>query len=239
MKRIIYLLLFILVGSFQKAYTQENKTAKTSDLEKFYKFLGENIKYPEKARLVDAQGNSLILLTISDGTLKKFTVTNANPELGFDEEVTQKLFAYKDFSKLQSGNYALVTSYRIADSKSPVKNENYLIPKGYSELKLVIMGFGMNKVGAIDTAQANPKSKNGFKVNFTRGSLQNSEGKHPLVILNDDVIEYDFMKNIDPNSIQSVSVLKDAASILKYGEEGRNGVIIILTKDYTPKKTVK
>jgi TonB-dependent SusC/RagA subfamily outer membrane receptor len=238
MKKVIYLLLLSIYSI--GAIAQEKKNANSANWDDFYKYLGSSLKYPEKAKALDAQGNSVILLTVNNGVVKKFTVNNANPELGFDEEVVQNLFNYKNFNKSQDGNYALITSYRISDSKSPIKNENYIIPKGYAELKIVVMGYGANKVGAVDTASVYPaNSKNGFKVNFRGSSLQSADGKHPLVVLNDDVIEYDFMKNIDPKTIQTVTILKDATSILKYGEEGKNGVIIISTKDYVPKKTIK
>lgn len=39
---------------------------------------------------------------------------------------------------------------------------------------------------------------------------------------------------IDPDDIQQIEVLKDKKAIDKYGEEGKNGVIIITTKN--PKK---
>ncbi|WP_316769523.1 TonB-dependent receptor plug domain-containing protein [Pedobacter frigiditerrae] len=233
MKRIIYFLLLSICSTVVIA--QEKKVANGIDWDKFYKYLGSNVKYPEKAKMLDAQGNSVILLTVTNGAIKKFTVNNANPELGFDEEVVKNLFNYKPFNKNQDGNYALITSFRISDSKSPIKNEHYIIPKGYAELKLVVMGYGANKVGAIDTAN----SKNGFKINFTHGSLQNPDGKRPLIIVNDEAIEYSLMNTVNPNNIQSISILKDAASTLKYGEEGKNGVIIIQTKDYIPKNTVK
>lgn len=42
---------------------------------------------------------------------------------------------------------------------------------------------------------------------------------------------------IDPDDIQQIEVLKDKKAIEKYGEEGKNGVIIITTKD--PKKYKK
>lgn len=233
MKKIIYLLLLSICSI--GAIAQEKKVVDSKDWDSFYKHLGDNIKYPEKAKMLDAQGNSVILLTVTNGAIKRFTVNNANPELGFDEEVVKNLFDYKNFTKSQDGNYALITSYRISDSKSPIKNEHYIIPKGYSELKLVIMGFASNKVGVIDTAS----TKKGFKVNFIHGSLQNADGKHPLIIVNDEVIEYSLMNTVNPSNINTVTILKNADSILKYGEEGKNGVIIIQTKDYIPKKTVK
>jgi TonB-linked SusC/RagA family outer membrane protein len=56
------------------------------------------------------------------------------------------------------------------------------------------------------------------------GTLNNS---NPLVII--DGIEGDF-DQLNPNDIESVSVLKDAASAAIYGSKAANGVILITTK---------
>jgi TonB-dependent SusC/RagA subfamily outer membrane receptor len=47
------------------------------------------------------------------------------------------------------------------------------------------------------------------------------------------------LEKFDPNSIASVSVLKDAQATAIYGVEGVNGVIIITTKKFSKKKTEK
>lgn len=57
-------------------------------------------------------------------------------------------------------------------------------------------------------------------------SLTNTN-KGPLILV--DGIERDF-KQLDPEDIESVTVLKDAASTAVYGVRGGNGVIIITTK---------
>jgi TonB-dependent SusC/RagA subfamily outer membrane receptor len=56
----------------------------------------------------------------------------------------------------------------------------------------------------------------------------------PLYII--DGKEADGIENIDKESIKSISVIKDAATNLEYGDKGKNGVIIITTKKATPKK---
>lgn len=45
------------------------------------------------------------------------------------------------------------------------------------------------------------------------------------------------IEDIDPSDIESVNVLKGELATQKYGDEGKNGVIIITTKD--PKKYQK
>jgi TonB-dependent SusC/RagA subfamily outer membrane receptor len=53
-------------------------------------------------------------------------------------------------------------------------------------------------------------------------------GVNPMVLI--DGVEGD-MASLDPNTIQSVSVLKDAASAAIYGSRAANGVILVTTKD--------
>ena len=55
-----------------------------------------------------------------------------------------------------------------------------------------------------------------------------SAGSSPLVLI--DGVEGDINK-LDPNVIESVSVLKDAASASIYGSRAANGVILVKTKD--------
>jgi TonB-linked SusC/RagA family outer membrane protein len=50
----------------------------------------------------------------------------------------------------------------------------------------------------------------------------------PLIVV--DGIKRDNIRQIDPNSIESVTILKDAAAVAPYGIGGANGVILITTK---------
>lgn len=54
-------------------------------------------------------------------------------------------------------------------------------------------------------------------------------GKSPMIVL--DGIPYDKdIKNINPDDIESITVLKDKSALDIYGEDGKNGVILITTK---------
>lgn len=52
-------------------------------------------------------------------------------------------------------------------------------------------------------------------------------GSEPLVLVDGQVQS---LNDIDPNSIESISVLKDAASTAIYGSRGSNGIILVTTK---------
>ena len=53
--------------------------------------------------------------------------------------------------------------------------------------------------------------------------------QNPLIVI-DGVVSEKSMVEIDPQTIESVTVLKDSQSIEKYGDKGKNGVILITTK---------
>jgi len=55
--------------------------------------------------------------------------------------------------------------------------------------------------------------------------------KYPLVILDGIEITYEEMTKINPDRIGSISVLKDQSAFALYGEKGKDGVILITTKD--------
>ena len=57
--------------------------------------------------------------------------------------------------------------------------------------------------------------------------IETINGSNPLILV--DGVERDFTQ-LDPNEIESISVLKDAASTAVFGVRGANGVMIVTTK---------
>lgn len=57
-----------------------------------------------------------------------------------------------------------------------------------------------------------------------------------LFIVDDKIVTKEQVDNYDPKDIDNVTVLKEKAATEKYGERGKNGVIIIITKKYLEKK---
>ncbi|REG92025.1 Spy/CpxP family protein refolding chaperone [Algoriphagus antarcticus] len=67
-------------------------------------------------------------------------------------------------------------------------------------------------------------------------SLGSNQENAPLYILDtkDGMKEFTDFSKINPDDIESINVLKDKPAVEKFGEKGKNGVIIIKLKD--PKK---
>ena len=59
-------------------------------------------------------------------------------------------------------------------------------------------------------------------------SIQNPDGAAPLYVV--DGITRDDINHLSSNDIESIQVLKDAASTSIYGAKGSNGVVIVTTK---------
>jgi TonB-linked SusC/RagA family outer membrane protein len=66
---------------------------------------------------------------------------------------------------------------------------------------------------------------------FIRGvSSLNPNGNQPLILVDDIEYTYDQLAEINVNEIESITILKDAASTAIYGIKGANGVLLVTTK---------
>ncbi|MBK8052001.1 MAG: SusC/RagA family TonB-linked outer membrane protein [Saprospiraceae bacterium] len=80
--------------------------------------------------------------------------------------------------------------------------------------------------GVITRQQSGVPGENQAKF-FVRGRSSPTGSGAPLIIV--DGVERPF-DNLDPNEIESISILKDAASAAMYGVRAANGVVMITTK---------
>jgi len=74
----------------------------------------------------------------------------------------------------------------------------------------------------------------------TTGTIQESEIKpYPYVLVDGVPVDEATFKGLDPNKIESVSVLKNESATILYGEKGKDGVIVIVTKKADSKEEPK
>lgn len=108
-----------------------------------------------------------------------------------------------------------VATYSVSDG--PVAN----VPKtsALDMLRGIAPGLAMSQSGI---AGQSPSLQ-------VRGQRSISGGSDPLIVL-DGVIYKGEINDIDPNSIESMSVMKDATSLASYGSQAANGVIMITSK---------
>ena len=91
------------------------------------------------------------------------------------------------------------------------------------------------KVAGVQLTSSNgaPGSEATIKI---RGISSINAGNDPLFVVDGAPMGEDFdLNNLNPNDVESMTVLKDAASNALYGARGANGVIIITTKQASKK----
>lgn len=86
-------------------------------------------------------------------------------------------------------------------------------------------GLGGRIPGVIFRQGSGEPGRDGSSI-FIRG-ISTTGSSQPLLVVDGIPRSY---QNLDPNSIESITVLKDAAAVAPYGMAGANGVILVTTK---------
>jgi len=216
---------------------------------------GTNIKRKVTGRVTDEKGETIPGATvIVPGTnFATITTIDGNFSLEIPDNTKALIISYVGYNahELQLSNQP---SYTVVLEEANVKIS-----------EVVVVGYGSQKkesvVGAISQVSTDAliKSGAGSITNAIAGKLsgvltiqqsgqpgQNSSeiiirglsswnGSQPLVLV--DGVERDF-SNLDPNEINTISVLKDASATAVFGAKGANGVLIVTTKRGTIGKPV-
>lgn len=111
----------------------------------------------------------------------------------------------------------------ITGAISVVKGEQ-LIRRPVASTSMALQGFAP---GVTVRQGSGQPGADGGQINI-RGFGSISNGTGPLIVV--DGVEGVSLNDIDPNVIESISILKDAASTAVYGVRATNGVILVKTK---------
>ena len=114
----------------------------------------------------------------------------------------------------------LTGSISVVDSKS-------LVASPAANISNALVG----RVPGIVSTQLSGEAGNDATTIRIRGiGTFNSSGLDPLIVIDGIESNMSTLNALDPNEIESLSVLKDASSTAVYGVRGANGVIIVTTK---------
>jgi TonB-linked SusC/RagA family outer membrane protein len=154
---------------------------------------------------------------ISTAGQSSFAVTLLEDTQSLEEVV---VIAYGEQKRSAFTGSAVVISSE-AINRRPVSNV-------MSALEGISPGVQMQNTSGSPTATPS------FRI---RGASSIAAGRDPLIVV--DGVPYESgWNNINPNDVESVTVLKDAASTAIYGARGGNGVVLVTTKKATRDKKV-
>lgn len=132
----------------------------------------------------------------------------------------------------EKGEYTI----NIADNN----NELSFYKDGYKSTTIPIQGRNTINLSLETSNSSSAKLGEGYGTievtgygRLTTGNIQNHgapslTGNTPLYVVDGQIQES--LDNLDPNTIESVQILKDENAIELYGDEAKNGVVIITTK---------
>lgn len=111
---------------------------------------------------------------------------------------------------------------------------------GLTLINKIPHGVNQNGYSAIDPimATAGPGFFPGVKIAFSTGLSKNIDQDSIPTLIIVDGLKVKSITNLDPNEIESISVLKDKSATEVYGEEGANGVILITSKKIKESKRI-
>ena len=201
-----------------------------------------------KGRVADKEGHSLPGVTV----LRKGNMNGVITDIDGNFEITVPASAQIEISCI---------GY-VTQIVSPAENLLIVLQEDNTLLEeTVVIGYGSVKksdltsaVASMDNSAIQDRSMAraeqalqgqlaGVTVNITnaepgadpqirvRGAASLTAGSNPLYVI--DGVPSDNMQGINPQDIESIEVLKDAASAAIYGSRGSNGVVLITTKSGT------
>ena len=198
-------------------------TFQGNDASTFAKWVSENMTYPEDAKKAGVEGRVMVQFTIcEDGAVRDIKLLRSvDPRL--DAEAVRVISASPKWTPGEQNGKPVQVSYMF-----PVIFQ----VKGNGNAPTVI---SVETRSRQDGATVNVRSVSGEPMGdipVPTIRVRGPEGSEPLVFI-DGVKVTDGIKalqTIDPSTIESIDVLKDPVSLELYGEEGKNGVILIHTK---------
>ena len=188
------------------------------------KFLAKNIKYPVAAQEAKIEGRVIVQFVVGrDGSVSDAKVMRGvNPELDAEAvrvvSIMPNWIPGKQRGKAVAVKYTMPIMFRL-QTPEPKKEE---MPH---TLQVSL------KVDKNATKEDVDMVKNHLRSGFP-GVLvvRADDGKKPLIIVDGEVKEGMNLSQISPETIESISVMKNEAAIAQYGDKAKDGVISIVTK---------
>ena len=185
-------------------------------------FMARNLKYPTKAQEAGKQGRVIVQFIVQkDGSLSDLHVLRpVDPWL--DAEAIRVIGSMPKWKPGMQDGQAVAVKFNLpvtfaleGPKNKPQAGDNDVVVVGYgvtpapqkSEVPVAIVQMFQN-------------GKDGL----------GKEEALPMVLIDQTEASTETMNKLDPQCIESITVLKDASATDIYGEKGKNGVILITTK---------
>lgn len=173
------------------------------------KFLADHVAYPKEAAEKKIQGRVIVqFVVMKDGSIANARVLRAVDPL-LDAEALRVI--------------GLMPKWKPGTQRGQAVNVKFTMPVTF---RLDKDSTDMQPITAGRIAAVSGDTKE----NVQR-ALRISDGKEtPLVVVDGEEISVSSLEKLSPDTFESISVLKEEDAINRFGEKGKNGVLLITTK---------
>jgi iron complex outermembrane receptor protein len=227
--RTLALLLFCLFTLVQQAAAQTTKITGTVRDESQVPVYGASVsvKGTNLGTTTDTAGNFLITVPASAKVLVISNIGYTRQEISLDGRTS---FPVTLVATSQTLNDVVVVGYGTARKKDLTGSVSTISSKELNPGPVTSPLQQMaGKAAGVNVVQigSEPGSAPGVRI---RGITSLVGGSDPLVVVDGVQGNMDLFRQVPPNEIESIDVLKDASATAIYGSRGAPGVIIITTK---------
>jgi len=205
-----------------------------------------------KAKVTDEKGNALVGATVKLKNFNRSTTTNQYGSFEFknvDENAiivisymgyTSKTFVAKELSdksivlQINTGDLSEVSV--VSDGYQKISKERATASYEFLDSAIINRGVSANIIDRIENMAPgiltlrNKSASNANEPSFSiRGRSTLFSAVEPLVVVDNYPFEGD-INSINPNDVESITILKDAAATSVWGARGGNGVLVITMK---------
>ncbi|MDD4778416.1 MAG: TonB-dependent receptor plug domain-containing protein, partial [Fermentimonas sp.] len=193
---------------------------------------------------IDAKQYQLLLIRKSVGEYK-FALANNFRQRDLHKRITM-MIKTKTNNKMKWAYTSAFPVLILAVVALSVPKLNAQVIRENSNEPFIVVGYGSMDSLVIDVDQLR-KTETGAKadtlikvekIGETQIEIRGEAENQPIYILDGKKITNNEFKEISVDDIYSISVLKNESATAMYGNEGKNGVIIITTKN-NPDKSVE
>ncbi|WP_439583186.1 TonB-dependent receptor [Dyadobacter bucti] len=191
------------------------------------------VKGTQKGTITDIEGKFSIELPEESSSLIFSFVGYLPQEVFVGAQTSLDIVLKPDTKSLDEivvVGYGKQSTRQLSSSVSTVNSKDFAdLPVSQFSQKL------QGKLAGVQISQTTGTPGSGMKVRI-RGAASITAGADPLYVVDGNPI-VGGISNINPNEIESISVLKDASATALYGSRAANGVVLIETKKAVPGKT--
>lgn len=207
-----------------------------NDRIKFKSNYGEDMPTPSQAVINDYKNPDVFSPIENDFSIEVKTINGQTYAIAYDKN-------WKEVSriKLGDGNSKEIKKWEAKYGKippppppAPNGTNGLSVPPPPPPIKEEEVVITAEKItGSINNATIEFKQNDAsVKLTNKKGlSLFNKDGTSPLYVIDGTITSIEGLNSFDPSKIETIDILKGNAATSLYGEQGKNGVVLVKTKN--------